>query len=87
VADVNRLVRTPTPNRLYNAACSLALYVKRHPDPVLAERAIGYLRRAIQSGKAVSMVRDDPDFLSLRAHPAFIELLASQPKGHRPSNP
>jgi len=79
VEDVDRLVQSPTANRLYNAACSLALYDKHHPDPNLSERAIGYLRRAVQSGVAASTIRDDPDLTSLHRDPSFRELLAGQP--------
>ena len=79
VVDVDRLVRNPTANRLYNAACSLSLYHKSHPDPTLADHAVGYLRRAIQSGVAVSVIRKDTDLTSLHSNPAFQELLANQP--------
>ncbi len=79
VGDVDRLIRNPTANRLYNAACSLALYDKHHHDPNLSDRAIGYLRRAVQSGIAASTVRDDPDLTSLHGEPSFRELFAKQP--------
>ena len=81
VEDVERLVRYPTPRRLYDAACSLALYVGQHPDPRLVDQAITYLQRAVQSGTAeiTTNLRDDPDLASLRGHPGFQKLLIREP--------
>ena len=84
VEDVEILARHPTGHRLYNAACSLGLYVNKHPDPVLSEQAVGYLRRAISYGIAANQVRDDPDLASLRDVPAFRDLLAQHPGSRAP---
>ena len=75
--DVERLVRSPTRNRLYNAACSLAIYTQHHPDPNLTIQAVEYLRRAVESGLSVATLRDDPDLDSLRSTPEFQTLLIS----------
>ena len=79
IADVERLVRFPTPRRLYDAACSLAIYGEQHPGLNLTHQAIAYLQRAAQSGNAeiTARIRDDPDLASLRDHPDFQKLLAT----------
>jgi serine/threonine protein kinase/Flp pilus assembly protein TadD len=71
LGDVDRLVRSPTPNRLYNAACTLALLVDSSNDPALVPRALELLRRAIESGFPKSKLRDDPDLKSLATAPEF----------------
>jgi serine/threonine protein kinase/tetratricopeptide (TPR) repeat protein len=71
VEDVERLTRTPTPHRLYNAACALALLNEKRPDANMAAKALELLRRALESGFPVAGVKDDPDFQSLRANPSF----------------
>jgi tetratricopeptide (TPR) repeat protein len=71
VADSDRLAQVPTPHRLYNAACALALLNEHRPDPDLTARSLGLLRRALDSGFPIAGVRDDPDFQSLRAEPTF----------------
>ncbi len=85
VADVDLLIRTPTPNRLYNAACALALLSESRPDPALADRAIDLLRRSVESGIPTGPLRDDPDLKSLRSNPAFRRWLgADGPKAGPP---
>ena len=77
IADVDLLIKTPTPNRLYNAACALALLSEAHPDPALPTRAIELLRRAIESGIPTGPLRDDPDLKSLRSSPVFRKWLGA----------
>jgi len=56
----------------YNLACSLAL--KNRPD-----EAIATLKEAISLGyDDFKWMRKDPDLKGLRAHPAFVNLLAEQ---------
>ncbi len=71
VADVDQLVRTPTPHRLYNGACALALLAGSVDDPTLVPKAVDLLRRAIESGFPIGPLRDDPDLKSLAADPTF----------------
>jgi eukaryotic-like serine/threonine-protein kinase len=71
VADVDRLIQTPTPRRLYNGACALALLSEARPDPNLIAQALQLLHRALESGYPLAGVRDDPDFRSLRSNPTF----------------
>ncbi len=77
MTDVERLVLHPTALRLYNAGCSLALYYNHQSDPKIADQAIGYIRRAVQSGVSRSMVQTDPDLISLHSVPAFKDLIGS----------
>jgi len=84
VADVDRLVQTPTPHRLFNAGCALALLLKSQPrpDPKLTARALDLIGRALETGFPAELVRDDPDLESLRSHPTFgkwVEPAGSQP--------
>ena len=79
VADVDRLIRAPTPHRLFNAACALALLGESRPDPILAARVLDLLRRALESGFPAARIGEDPDLKSLRPLPAFRELLGLDP--------
>ena len=67
--DVDRLTANQTANRLYNAACALAL---------LGEdgRAVELLGRAVISGFPPSHAADDPDLASLRGRADFKEAWA-----------
>ena len=69
--DVDLLIRAPTPHRLYNAACAMALLSEARPDPRWTDRALDLLRRAIESGFPAGSIVDDPDFKSLRSHSTF----------------
>jgi tetratricopeptide (TPR) repeat protein len=71
VDDVNRLIQAPTPHRLYNSACALAMLATSSEDPTLVTRALDLLRRAIESGFPTAGIRHDPDLKSLAATPAF----------------
>ena len=71
LADVDRLLQAPTPNRLYNAACIVALLAQSVADPALVPRSVDLLRRALESGFPKSGLRDDPDLKSLAATPEF----------------
>lgn len=79
LTDVDRLVLSPTPHRLYNAACALALLSKARPDPALVPRALALLVRALESGFPREPLRDDPDLDPLRDNPAFGDLLKPGP--------
>ena len=67
VADVDRLASYPTRDRLFNAACSLALLDRSQPDLGLRTRAIELLRRAIELGYSLDRVRADDDLEALRS--------------------
>jgi tetratricopeptide (TPR) repeat protein len=74
-ADVKRLLQVPTPRRLYNAACALALLSRSAADPRLAPLALDLLRRALDSGMSPARLADDPDLDALRKLPNYSRLL------------
>jgi tetratricopeptide (TPR) repeat protein len=77
-ADVNRLLQVPTPRRLYNAACALALLSRSADDPRLVPLALDLLRRALDSGMPPACLADDPDLDALRESPNYSHLLILQ---------
>ena len=84
--DVAVLARNPTSHRLYNGACSLALYHRSHPDNQLANQALELLGRALQLDFPASQIQADPDLVSLHSHPGFQELLKPKPKPRPPTS-
>ncbi len=74
--DVDRLAATPTPPRLYNAACAVALLVQTTHEPRLAHHALELLRKAIDAGFDPARAARDPDFKALRDQKDFQELIA-----------
>ena len=74
--DAERLCQVPTPHRLYNAACTLAILIKTAGENRLASRAIELLGRSLDAGIAIEIASQDPDFESLQRFPAFAELIA-----------
>ncbi|WP_435019865.1 protein kinase domain-containing protein [Tundrisphaera sp. TA3] len=80
VDDVDRLVARPTRDRLYNAACSLALLAQAQPGPALTDRAIELLRRAIDLDFPLEKIRNDPDLEILRTTQAYRALIG--PRHH-----
>jgi serine/threonine protein kinase/Tfp pilus assembly protein PilF len=77
-ADVDCLLRYPTPRRLYNAACALSLLAQRSADPRLIARGLDLLRRALDSGLPLDHLAHDPDLDALRASPRFSAWLAGR---------
>jgi serine/threonine protein kinase/Tfp pilus assembly protein PilF len=75
VDDVDNLIQAPSPNRLYNAACAMAILSRTRPDPRHEARAIDLLRRALATGFPASTARDDGDFQALHANPVFRKLV------------
>jgi serine/threonine protein kinase/tetratricopeptide (TPR) repeat protein len=78
-ADVDRLLQTPTPQRLYNAACALSLLATPRGDPRLISRALDCLQRALDSGLPPAYPADDPDLDALRASSRFPSVLGPRP--------
>ena len=81
--DVDRLLESPTPHHLYNAACAVAVYAEKAQHPRLTRRALDLLGRAVAAGIPASDAAADPDFGSIRHHPEFKRLFTptnSQPE-------
>ncbi len=73
--DVERLCQIPTPHRLYNAACALALLVTNAHEDRLATRALEFLGRAFEMGFPFSHAETDPDLAPIRALPGYKTLV------------
>ena len=71
--DVDRLIQVPTANRLYNAACAMAILART--DPRHEVRAVDLLRRAIETGFSKATAKDDDDLRILRTRPEFRHLV------------
>jgi serine/threonine protein kinase/Tfp pilus assembly protein PilF len=71
VADVDRLERTPTPHRLYQAACAMAILHGKTHAATHADRAIELLGRALGLGFKARDPAQDPDLASVRDRPEF----------------
>ena len=73
--DVERILRVPTPQRLYNAACTLSLLSRTKTNPRLTSRALDYLERAMQAGLSPLDLTRDPDLEPLKQSPRFRNLV------------
>ena len=76
-ADVERFLRVTTPQRLYNAACALALLARGNNDGRLTARALDYLERALDAGLTAETPSRDPDLEAIRELPRFENLIAT----------
>ena len=74
--DVDFLVKAPTAQRLYNAACALAVYAETARDPRPLERSIQLLELAFKAGFSTRIATADPDLKTLRSRPDFARLIA-----------
>jgi hypothetical protein len=75
-SDVERILRTPTPQRLYNAACAMSLLTRGRSRPRFTSLALLYLQRAKEAGLRFDGIAADPDLAPLRNTPEFARLLA-----------
>ncbi|MDR3637922.1 MAG: protein kinase [Isosphaeraceae bacterium] len=73
--DVDRLRLTPTPHRVYNAACALAVLAVTAGEPKLVPRALAGLKQAIEIGYPAAGVASDPDWAPYRDRPEFRALI------------
>ena len=77
--DVDRLIQSPTPHRLYNAACALAVYAEVGRDPRFIPRALDLLKRAIEAGFPPAEAAHDPDLTSLHVRPSLNDSSLEKP--------
>jgi eukaryotic-like serine/threonine-protein kinase len=74
--DVDRLLKIPTAQRYYNAACAVAVYAEKAGEPRQLEHAMELLTRAVDLGFPAAEAVDDPDLACLRDRPAYRRLKA-----------
>ena len=83
--DVDRLVESATPHRLYNAACAVAILSEKAADPRLRSHAIDLLLRAVKAGFPAAEAAADPDLKPLHDSPRFREIVMPKPDVDRRS--
>jgi eukaryotic-like serine/threonine-protein kinase len=76
LGDVDRLVENATANRLYNAACAVAILSEKTANPQLLSHSFDLLTRALESGFSAEEANADPDLKLLGASGRFGELVA-----------
>ncbi|AMV37191.1 tetratricopeptide repeat protein [Planctomyces sp. SH-PL62] len=74
--DVDVLVKAPTANRLYNAACALTILGEKTQDEASLSRAVDLLGRAFLAGAPTSAADSDPDLEPLRRRGDYAEATA-----------
>lgn len=77
--DVDRLVKSPTPHRLYNAACALSLLGQASGEPRFLARAVAILGSSFKAGFPVAHAVADVDLAPLRDRADYRALIARQP--------
>lgn len=73
--DVDVLLKNPTPNRLYNASCALAILGQRTHRPEHLVRAVEVLERALTAGFPADKAVADDDLAPLRDRDDFRALI------------
>jgi eukaryotic-like serine/threonine-protein kinase len=73
--DVDRLLESPTPNRLYNAACAVAILSEKTANPQLLSQSFDLLTRGLEAGFSAEEAAADPDLKPLAASPRFDQLI------------
>ena len=74
--DVDFLVKAPTAQRLYNAACALAVYSETVRDPRTLDRSMQLLELAFRAGFSTQIAEADADLKTVRSRPEFARLMA-----------
>jgi hypothetical protein len=78
--DIEKLIESPTANRLYNAACAVSLYAEKAPERRRLPQALALLERALNAGFPPAEAAADPDLAALHVLPRFRQLVALTPK-------
>ncbi len=69
--DVDRLIESPTRDRLYNAACAIAIYAREARDPRPLQHGLELFTRALESGFSPQEAAADRDLEAMRPLPAY----------------
>jgi len=77
--DVDRLVESATPHRLYNAACAVAILSEKAADRRLRSHSMDLLLRAIKAGFPAAEAASDPDLKPLHDSARFQEIVMRKP--------
>jgi serine/threonine protein kinase/tetratricopeptide (TPR) repeat protein len=81
--DIEILIRTPTAQRLYNAACAAALYARKTNNPQQITRSLELLDRAVKTGFPAAQAASDMDLEPLRKSPQFQRILEYDPSARK----
>lgn len=76
IDDVERLIEKPTPHRLYNASCALAVFSEQSKDSRWIRRSLDLLVRAVRMGFPIREAETDPDLRILHPLPDFQTLVS-----------
>ncbi|QEH37667.1 Serine/threonine-protein kinase PrkC [Aquisphaera giovannonii] len=86
-ADVDRLLRVPTPQGLYNAACAMSILSRGRAEARYRTLSIRFLERALQAGLAPDNIADDPDLAPLAGTAEFLRILQALPRRPKAGTP
>ncbi|MGO9468281.1 MAG: protein kinase domain-containing protein [Isosphaeraceae bacterium] len=78
--DVDRVIESPTRDRLYNAACAVAIYAREARDPQPLRHGLELLARALASGFSPQEAAADPDLEAMRPLPEYDRLIGQHRK-------
>jgi len=78
--DADRLIESPTRDRLYNAACAVAIYAREARDPRPLRHGLEILARALDSGFSPQEAAADPDLAAMRPLPEYARLIGQYQK-------
>ncbi len=73
--DIDRLIKNPTANRLYNAACSMAILGEKFQEPAYLAHAVDLLEMSLKIGFPISHAMADDDLASLRNRKDYNDLV------------
>lgn len=76
IDDVDRLIEKPTPHRLYNASCALAVFSEQSKDSRWINRSLDLLVRAVRMGFPIREAETDPDLRILHKLSGFQSLVS-----------
>ncbi|HKI18486.1 MAG TPA: tetratricopeptide repeat protein, partial [Isosphaeraceae bacterium] len=73
--DVDRLIESPTRDRLFNAACAVAIYAREARDHRPLRHGLELLGRALEAGFSAQEAAADPDLEAMRPLTEYARLI------------